>query len=126
MTKGIGVNHEKRIRYGVGGIQLIQSNDVYVSVAKLEHPTWHTAAAYWQPRATWGCRVYSYHYLAGCGRGDCGESVGGEAMRRFFIKPVRRPVGFGIVGEYAIVIPYDELGKITSAFNLADVKYRWK
>jgi len=48
------------------------------------------------------------------------------ALERIGVKPKRKPVGFGIVGEYAIIIPYDELGKITSAFNLADVKYRWK
>ncbi len=45
-------------------------------------------------------------------------------LKRIGVDPVRRPVGFGIVGEYQVVIPYDKLTSVTSAFNQAGVKYR--
>lgn len=44
-------------------------------------------------------------------------------LERVGIRPKRKPVGFGIVGEYIMVIPYDDLATATSALNMAGVKW---
>jgi len=44
-------------------------------------------------------------------------------LKRVGVQPKRKPVGWGIVGEYIVVIPYDKLSKATSALNMAGVKW---
>ncbi len=45
-------------------------------------------------------------------------------LKRIGVEPKRKPVGWGIVGEYQVVIPYDKLGSVTSVLDQAGVEYR--
>lgn len=47
-------------------------------------------------------------------------------LQRIGIRPIRKPVGLGIVGEWNVTVPYDKLNIVMSAFNQAGVRYRYK